>query len=179
MNSVAYIILLTAAFGVIPALINSVYEQNQYLKKLQKISALRLSQKQLSRVDSANTPIEKQVDTGKLISIQNEKGETELRLKPEQLLYVASEGNYLDVFYLESNSEVQRRVVRNRLKSIISSVGELSVFAVHRSYAINLQHLREIKGNARAAKVYLHGVDQGIPVARSKFSEIKNMLESI
>lgn len=178
-ESLMYVVLITAAFGIIPTLINSVYEQNQYLKKLQKLSALRLSLNQLNAVNSAKAPIEYVVDTDKKINIRNEKGETELRLKPEQLLYVASEGNYIDIYYLDCDNEVKRSVIRNRLKSLISSVDDDLLVAIHRSFAINILHLKQIEGNARAAKAYINAIDVGIPIARSKFAEIKNLMDDI
>lgn len=178
-ESLIYVVLITAAFGIIPTLINSVYEQNQYLKKLQRLSVLRLNHKQKNAVNSAITSIEKDVDLDNKVNIRNEKNETELRIKSEQLLYVASEGNYIDVYYLEGEGEIKRIVIRNRLKSLISSVDDDSLVAIHRSFAINILHLKQIEGNARAAKAYLNNVEVGIPIARSKFAEIKNLMNDI
>jgi len=109
-------------------------------------------------------------------SITAENGQLALQLKSDEILWAQSDGNYLEIFYLEGGQNVKKELIRNRLKNLAEQLPNETFFHCHKSYLINLNHIQKVQGNARNFEVVLRHGNISIPVARSKSSELKEKM---
>lgn len=101
------------------------------------------------------------------ITLLSDTGKEKLSLHPDQLVYVESVGNYVDVHWLNLNAP-QKTVLRNTLKEVEAVLREYpQFFRCHRAFIVNLKAVNCTEGNARGYQLTLTGAAVGIPVSRS------------
>lgn len=109
----------------------------------------------------------------KPIKINSKLKKEELEFLPEQLIYVASEGNYV-VFFLSVNDGISKAIIRNSISEIEKQFESVPYFLrIHRAFIINLKKVTQKKGNTLGYRLRLEGIDHEIPVSRNK-TEIFN-----
>lgn len=100
-----------------------------------------------------------------LLTITGENNKTILAIKYQQLLYVKSAGNYLELFYLKNNT-IAKELVRASLKELEANINYTNVIRVHRSYIINTQHISSYKKTKKGYAVLMDSIpDTVIPVS--------------
>ncbi|MGL4597496.1 MAG: response regulator [Bacteroidia bacterium] len=67
-------------------------------------------------------------------------GNRYVRMEISDIVYIKSEGKYLEIF----GRDQQRLLVRQSMESMLEQLKERNFVRVHRSYAINLKYLMEI-----------------------------------
>ena len=164
----------TLSIGFFPIVILVLYEQYNHQKK-QLIKARELSELVKEPIDGVGIP----EDENQKILFEAENGKVELQLATKDILYLESDGNYVDVYYFDSENTVQKKLIRNRLKSLASQLPPDTFFLCHRSYVVNGHHIIRVEGNARNFELVLKAVNNHIPVARSKSDLINNFLKSL
>lgn len=65
-------------------------------------------------------------------------------LTPSSVLYIASDENYVNIFY-DENGKVRKYVLRNSMKSLEESCQENGIVRCHRSYYVNPQHIKVLR----------------------------------
>lgn len=99
--------------------------------------------------------------------IGDENGKIILTLDPNNLLFLKSEDNYVDVYYL-IGGEVKTELIRTTLKKMESSCNYSGLVRVHRSYTINI---KTVSSSKRTQKGYMLRFDSlpemSIPVSAS------------
>lgn len=94
----------------------------------------------------------------------------------EQLLFIKSEGNYIEV-YTKENDKTLKKVYRASIQSLENNLSQYPfIIRTHRSYLVNLQNIKQTKGNARNYQLFFDDTDLMAPVARSKFQEFHDAL---
>lgn len=88
------------------------------------------------------------------------------------LLYVESEGNYVNVTAFR-DGELTKTLIRKTLKSMESEFQNGQIRRCHRSYIVNLQKVVEVNGNAQGLKLTLQDCNDLIPVSRKYISDVK------
>ena len=87
-------------------------------------------------------------------------------------LFASAEGNYCTLFFLE-NQQLQRKLLRLNMKNLEGQFQAYpSVIRCHRSYLINKEKIRQMKGNARSLILKLEGYQGEIPVSRAYSKEM-------
>lgn len=90
------------------------------------------------------------------------------------LLFVQSADNYLELHYVELGN-YQKVMIRKTLKSFAEEVAEHeNIYQVHRSYIVNLDHVKHISGNAQGLKLHFETCEKLVPVSRKLTDELKN-----
>ncbi len=99
------------------------------------------------------------------------KGE-KLVILENQLLFVKSSENYVEIFY-EKDDKIQHNVFRNTL----TAINEQAPFLIycHRSYLVNIDNIKRIKGNSQNAKIEFH-FDMEIPLSNTYYKNVKSVL---
>lgn len=111
-----------------------------------------------------------------LLESQN-KGE-QLRLRPDNILFIQAADNYVIVCYLEKT--LQKRIIRTSLKQLEKDLGKFSfLFRCHKSYLVNIKRVSSISGNAQGYKLHLFNTDQRVPVSRLYNTSIKDRLSGL
>jgi Na+/melibiose symporter-like transporter len=105
--------------------------------------------------------------TPSVILLTSENGKERLSLEPDQLLYIESVGNYVEVHWL-NKAQSQTTVLRSTLKEIADNLASYSqFFRCHRAFLVNLKAVNHTEGNARGYQLTLKESTVKIPVSRS------------
>ena len=100
------------------------------------------------------------------IVLTSENGRDRLLLAAEQLRYIESVGNYVDVYWVNAGV-VQKTVLRATLKDVAALLTPYPAFLrCHRAFLINLNAVTHTDGNARGYQLTLTDVPATIPVSR-------------
>ncbi len=106
-------------------------------------------------------------DVPKKIALMSENSRDQLLLEVDQLRYVESVGNYVDVHWLNAGV-VQKTVLRATLKDVATLLMPFpAFFRCHRAFLVNLNAVTHTDGNARGYQLTLADVPATIPVSRS------------
>ena len=98
-------------------------------------------------------------------NIQNEN----ITFNIKHLLFIKSEGNYIEVF-TRTNNEIKTQFYRASIQKIEDGlVNYPYVIRSHRTYLVNIKKISHTKGNARNYHLYFDETELNIPVARSRF----------
>lgn len=108
------------------------------------------------------------------ISVNN----TVLTIAEKDLLCIQSMENYCTLYYLE-NKTVKKIWLRISLSNILTQVQTQNITRCHRSYIINLEKVKNLRGNAQGYKLFLQEIDFEIPVSRSFISIIIPQLQHL
>lgn len=112
----------------------------------------------------------------KSITIPSENGKDDFTVLKDDLLYIRSSDNYVEVFYVKNN-QVNTKLIRASLKNIADRlITEKDIFRTHKSYVVNLNKVISISGNAQGYKLHLEKIEELIPVSRSLNTIIKDLL---
>ena len=91
-------------------------------------------------------------------------------VKSDDILYCKADGNYSEIFLKENRKEF----LSKKLKDIEELVQDTNFFRVHKSYLVNLNHIKEFINNDGQYLVLDNGVS--IPVSRSKKNALFQLL---
>jgi DNA-binding LytR/AlgR family response regulator len=171
------VVLSTVGISVFPVIFLVVYEQYHHQKE-QRIRAERMTKELILKKEKGG-----QLTTGEsqqpLLQFESEQGKVEFQIDHSKVMYLKSEGNYLEIFYLGNKQEVKKALLRNRLKVIEEKLPGTFFIRCHKSYIVNIRHIRKVTGNARNYELLLHDGRSIIPVSRSKSGEVMNKLKTL
>jgi DNA-binding LytR/AlgR family response regulator len=91
----------------------------------------------------------------------------EVRVFFDEILYIKSDGNYLEVILTEG-----KKVIRSNFQAMLNVLPSKDFVQVHRSYIVNMKHIQKIEMN----RLFIQ--DEAIPCSKSKFIVIKERLNS-
>lgn len=165
----------TFAVGIIPVLFFLYYDQNRFLRR--HLAKAGEANSQLGSLSAKAEPEEVVAAApAPLMTLLNESGKPELQLPPASLLCIRSDGNYLEVYY-RVGEELQKHLLRNRIKSVLPALSAATFVQCHRSYVVSLQDVRQVMGNARGYELQVEGLPFTVPVSRGKASEVLELLQ--
>lgn len=105
--------------------------------------------------------------TRDMISFYDDKGILKFSIKRENLLYLESAENYVNVCYI-NNNKVSKYLLRDTLKKIEETFSGTEIIRCHRSYIVNFENVKMIRRDRDGLKL---GFDnllvKDIPVSRS------------
>jgi len=159
----------TLSVGVFP-IIGLVFLN--YTKKLKE--NLKIAQ-QMEK--SLSTKHEEISEMDRWIIIPSQYGQEVLQLPLEDLMWISSADNYVEVFYLQKG-QLRKTLVRNNLAALEQDLSTMGVLRTHRSFMANLHHVSHIEGNAQGYQLIFEETKEKIPVSRKYASQIKDWLES-
>ena len=91
----------------------------------------------------------------------------QIRLLLNQLIYIKAEGNYSRIVYAEG-SEIACKLVRLSLLDAAEQIRHAAIHHCHRSFLVNLNNFKAIRGNAKKYELVSPLMQRTIPVSRSK-----------
>jgi hypothetical protein len=110
------------------------------------------------------------VASQKIYSFYDEKNELRLSVNRNNLLYIESADNYVNVWYL-NKGRLTRFMLRNSMKAIEDRLAETNVFRCHRSYIVNFEQINVIRRQKDGIYVEFGMKDvPDIPISK-KYSE--------
>lgn len=109
-----------------------------------------------------------------LLTITGENNKVLLAINYDQLLYVKSSGNYLDIYYLRGET-ASKELVRVSLKELEAKITDSSIVRIHRSYMVNKHKISSFKKTRKGYKLLVqHAPEEILPVSlgyKDKFEE--------
>lgn len=149
----------TLAVALIPIAGVTLISQNVYLRRNRKNS---LEINAMIGRKMSGTP-----HSGANVSLISESRKPGLTLDIDDLIFVESVGNYVNIHYLEEGTP-GNKMIRSALKKMESQLTLYgNLFRCHRAFIINLNHVERVKGNSQGYSLIMKHADREIPVARS------------
>ncbi len=113
----------------------------------------------------------------RLVRFSSDNEKDQLAVALDDLLYLESQDNYVDVVHLENGSR-RGHLIRSSLKRLEDTLEEPMLVRCHRSFMVNLSNVRTCQGNRHGLKLTLDGIDQIIPVSRGYTETILKRLNT-
>ena len=79
-----------------------------------------------------------------IIYFHDEKGAFRFSVKKENLLYIESADNYINIWYLNKGI-ISKFMIRNSLKAMEILFANTNIMRCHRSFMVNLEQVKVIK----------------------------------
>ncbi|MEL6944514.1 MAG: LytTR family transcriptional regulator DNA-binding domain-containing protein [Bacteroidota bacterium] len=161
-EALLYFEIYTFAVALFPILFIVFITEKLENQKHELLSNTLMTQKQLS-------PQKERQNSNVLITASNKK--VALELDPQNIYYLKSEANYIEVIY-EQNEKFEKTLLRNTLTAMEKQFQDFEyLFRCHKSYLVNLNQVERISGNAQGLKIHFDGLEEIIPVSR-KYNEV-------
>lgn len=157
--------LIVTAVGFFPISVSvMVAEQRRLKRNLAHAEQLNAQLNQLHQPIA--TSISKEPELPKGILLTGENGKERLSLLPNQLIYIESVGNYVEVHWLNFMFP-QKTVLRSTLAAVEATLSDdLQFFRCHRAFIVNLRAVSHTTGNARGYQLTMSSSNREIPVSR-------------
>jgi hypothetical protein len=152
--------------GSIPIIIKIFITKNRFLKA--SLAETELLQEKISLHQSEIKKLKEEIVIKS--NIINEV----FKIDVNDLLYLKSDQNYISIYYLKEG-ELKNHLLRISLVNALKQITAESIFRCHRSYAVNINCIEKITGNAQSLKLALKQ-DCIVPVSRSFIKEFKTKL---
>lgn len=92
-----------------------------------------------------------------------ENGIDKISLRPDELIYIEAEDNYVGINYFQAGIQV-KRLLRNTLSCIEQQ--QPALVRCHRSFLVNLDQVEKVIGNAQGYRFCIRGSEIQVPVGR-------------
>ncbi|MEM8526885.1 MAG: LytTR family DNA-binding domain-containing protein [Bacteroidota bacterium] len=157
-----YFEIYTFAVALFPILFIVFITEKLENQKHESLSTALMTQKQATQ-----TPIQPR----ETIQITASNNKTVLTIVPQNIYYLKSEANYIEIIYRDSN-KFEKTLLRNTLSAMEQQFQDFDyLFRCHKSYLVNLNQVERISGNAQGLKIHFDGLEEVIPVSR-KYNEL-------
>lgn len=111
-----------------------------------------------------------------IVNISSSAKNNDIELDLEDLMYIMSDGNYVEFHFLENSREV-REIRRNTITNVANQLKDYSfIFRTHRAFMVNLTKIKASKGNAQGYQLKLEGSDFWIPVSRGNLEAFDKII---
>ena len=112
-----------------------------------------------------------------LITFSSKYKDGKFEIEADQLLYIQSADNYIDIWYKNDN-EILHKLIRSTLAYFGKSNSHPALMRCHRSYIININKIKSVKGNAGGFKLIIEGVNHEIPLSRTYKGTVFSILNN-
>ena len=112
-----------------------------------------------------------------IIKFKDETGQVKLVIKPEDLIYINSADNYLEIHYIKDET-LSKYLLRNSMKSIEKQLIGNKIIRCHRSFIVNIAKIEIAKKTNTAYQLTLKDIpDTTISVSKSYVSEFRKQIQ--
>lgn len=161
-------LLAALTIGIIPLSIITIITQNNALKRNLN------SSKEINQILSERINISPVKED--LITL-NKSTKESISIRPEDILYMESEGNYVNVHYRQ-DEKVTYKQIRSTIKQMEETLQNHPMFIrCHRAFIVNINYISNAEGNAQGYQLTLSNVPLEIPVSRTYLKNIKDALQ--
>lgn len=162
---------VTFVIAIFPIIVCAIWNQNYWLKR-----NLKAAEEISSRLQDSESQTKDLSDIDQKVVLFAENGKEKFEFHISSLIYISSEGNYVEVF--SQNEVVEIKLIRNSLKKTEEQLRDFPfILRCHRAYMVNMKKITKATGNAQGFKLTLENVEnKRIPVARSYTKQFKELL---
>jgi DNA-binding LytR/AlgR family response regulator len=113
----------------------------------------------------------------KQVTIPSYNENEELEIGADDLVYITSADNYIEVYYKTTGENINKKLLRSTLKNTEAIFEDFqNIIRCHKSYIVNLNFVKNVTGNAQGYKLHLENSDIKIPVSRKLNDFVKEKL---
>lgn len=113
------------------------------------------------------------------IPIQTALKSDDFTINSSDFLFAKAEGNYVAI-HLNNGGKAERLLKRLRLTDLEKQLeGNQAICRCHRSYLVNLQAVRDIRGNAQGYRLNLEGTEEEVLVSRGMTSVFEERMQYV
>jgi DNA-binding LytR/AlgR family response regulator len=133
--------------------------------KMRELKALR------QQIEKDETVLQKAY-----IQIFDEKGEMRLSIRRENLVLIESADNYVCIYYINGD-KAKKTMVRNTLARVADHLGGTRIVRCHRSYMINLDHVKVLHRDKEGVFIEL-GIEgmPDVPISKTYAGNIADWI---
>ena len=159
-------VLRTVLVSIFPIVLMVLVQQsNENRKQLKRAAAM--AQQLQAQLQAAQNTSQTTAAQDKYL-FETESGKPVMRLAPQEVAFVKSDGNYVEVYHKNEGSQLTKTLIRNKLKAFVDALPTEHFFHCHKSYLVNTSYIQAVRGNARNYEVRLAHHEAWLPVSRSK-----------
>ena len=144
-----------------------------------ELEETRLLNEQLKKLQTSEQDIQpaQEDDTNPASQITLEGNTNEhVTLEISDLLYIEAVGNYVKVVLLREG-EVHTNMLRATMKQMEDQLQAYAIIVrCHRAFMVNLNQVEQISSNSRAMQLVMRHSHDAIPVSRSNYIKLKELL---
>ena len=135
----------------------------QYFMIEEKDNTIRLMNYGNVVSDTPLTPSEE-----RRITLFDNSGALKFSINPDNLYFIESDDNYIQVWYTDVSGELKKYMLRCRLKTVEDSFADSDLVRCHRKYIINLRKVRVLSSGKEGYAVELDSdATPRIPVSKT------------
>jgi len=117
-----------------------------------------------------------QNSTDYVISFESfNKKEKPVVINSEDLIYIKSNGNYIEIAGKEG---IKTQLIRNSLNNVESKLSEKDFLKIHRSYIVNIRLIESLIISGSSYSVKIRNTDIQLPVSRSMIKTVRKITGS-
>ncbi|MDX1445125.1 LytTR family DNA-binding domain-containing protein [Lishizhenia sp.] len=158
----------TVPIGLFPAVIITFLQQNKLLRQHIK-SSVAINQQ-------LHSPKKIEVEEVELLEV--ESGSQNYVFNPSEIVYIETEGNYLNIYHFK-DEVLKSTQVRMTLKKMNELIEQTYLFKSHRAFIVNLNCVEQVDGNAQGYTLTLKNTTARVPVSRSFIPAFKEKMEQL
>lgn len=153
-------------------ILSEIHRMRYSMKELKSINAMLEAEQ-----EDLRSRIPKEENPEKVI-LHGESREM-LEVNPNDILYVESISNYLNIVYFNGSDLCQKRL-RGSLKEVEEILAVFPFMAhIHRAFLVNINYITQISGNAAGIKLQLFSIDKELPVSKSNISAFREKINKM
>lgn len=158
----------------------SVYKKRYIIKQLEEAQLLNGMLQERQRHYTKEEPQPQSAptaDNDDVICISGATKES-LEVRPSEVLFATSEGNYVRVHYINNGNE-QNMLIRTSMKNVADLLCRHSyIMQCHRAFIVNLRHVEKVESrNSGIALVMQYG-EESVLVSKQYASEVKERIKN-
>jgi len=113
----------------------------------------------------------------KFITFESQYKNDSLIIKANALIFIRSADNYIEVFF-ESNGVIKNQMIRSTLNQAEELLKKFDfIMRCHRSFIVNINHIKEIQGNSQGYKLFFENIDFPALVSQKYIPEFRKKLK--
>ena len=126
--------------------------------------------------DDYDKAMQERASTKGIIPFYDERGELQLSVTKENLLYVESADNYIYLWYMKGNLP-KKLMLRNTLKRTAELLADTNVMRCHRGYMVNMEQVKVLRREKEGfyLELGIEGV-KDIPVSKNYGEAVLKLL---
>ena len=158
----------------------SVYKKRYIIKQLEEAQLLNGMLQERQRHNTKEQPTAQPTPTADNDDVVCISGATKesLEVRPSEVLFATSEGNYVRVHYINDGNE-HNMLIRTSMKNVADLLCRHSyIMQCHRAFIVNLRHVEKVESrNSGIALVMQYG-EESVLVSKQYASEVKERIKN-
>jgi hypothetical protein len=114
-----------------------------------------------------------------IVTIASQSVYESVSISIHNICFIKSDGNYIEIYQYEKGN-LKKQIIRNTLKDIERQLSShANIVKTHRSYLVNVNHIKSVKGNAQGYTLYFKNCNDNIPVSRNNISQFDSVIKEL